>query len=70
MVINMDEVKLRAIAQLQEFLKPTPEVKFKATSGLDGDTHRYEHISRVLTRFSYRTLGKGGLQPQHAIGTG
>ena len=53
----MDEVKLRSIAQLQEFLDATQEVSF--TVAPDGsDQHRYEHISRVLKRFAYRTLGK------------
>jgi hypothetical protein len=57
MVINMDETKLRTIAQLQEFLDATPEVKF--TNGADGnDTERYGHISRVLKRFDYRQCGK------------
>ena len=52
MVINMNETKLRTIAQLQDFLKATPEVSF---SGIDekGDSERYAHISRVLKRFDY-----------------
>ncbi len=33
----MDETKLRTIAQLQEFLDATSEVKFTGTAG-DGDT--------------------------------
>ena len=53
MVINMDETKLRTIAQLQEFVAPTPEVSFTDAIG-GGDTQRYEHISRVLKRFGYR----------------
>jgi len=57
MVINMDETKLRTIAQLQEFLDATPEVSFTGTGG-DGDTQRYEHISRVLRRFDYPQRGK------------
>ncbi len=48
----MDETKLRTIAQLQEFLDATPEVSFTGTVG-DGDTQRYEHISRVLKRFDH-----------------
>ena len=52
MVINMDETKLRTIAQLQEFLDATPEVSFTGAAGED-DTQRYEHISRVLKRFDY-----------------
>jgi transposase InsO family protein len=57
MVINMDEAKLRTIAQLQEFLSATQEVKFTGVSGQD-DQQRYEHISRVLARFGYSSLGK------------
>ena len=57
MVINMDETKLRTIAQLQEFLAATPEVKFTNAAG-GGDTERYAHISRVLKRFDYRQCGK------------
>ena len=52
MVINMDETKLRTIAQLQEFLDATPVVKFTLAAGA-GDAERYEHISRVLKRFDY-----------------
>ncbi len=57
MVINMDETKLRTIAQLQEFLDATPEVSFTGTAG-DGDAQRYEHISRVLRRFDYPQRNK------------
>jgi hypothetical protein len=57
MVINMDETKLRTIAQLQEFLAATPEVSFTDALG-GGDTQRYEHISRVLHRFGYRQCSK------------
>lgn len=53
----MDESKLRTIAQLQEFLAATPDVKFSAATSV-GDTHRYEHISRVLKRFDYPRLAK------------
>ncbi len=53
----MDETKLRTIAQLQEFLDATPEVSFTGTGG-DGDTQRYEHISRVLRRFDYPQRNK------------
>ena len=57
MVINMDETKLRTIAQLQEFLDATPDVSFSGTGG-DGDIQRYEHISRVLRRFDYPQRSK------------
>jgi len=57
MVINMDETKLRTIAQLQEFLDATPGIKFTNGAGGD-DTERYAHVSRVLKRFDYRQCGK------------
>ena len=57
MVINMDETKLRTIAQLQEFLDATPEVKFTLAAGV-GDAERYDHISRVLKRFDYPRRNK------------
>jgi hypothetical protein len=50
MVINMNETKLRTIAQLQEFLDATAEVKFSAAAE-QSDEERYEHISNVLKRF-------------------
>ena len=52
MVINMDESKLRTIAQLEEFLTATPEVCFSGVA-VRADSERYEHISRVLRRFDY-----------------
>src|SRR5674476_101171 len=58
MVINMIDVKLRSIAQLQEFLDATQEISFTGTPG-NSDQQRYEHISRVLKRFGYPGLGKG-----------
>jgi hypothetical protein len=58
MVINMDEAKLRSVAQLQEFLDATQEISFTGAPG-NSDHQRYEHISRVLKRFSYPALGKG-----------
>ena len=57
MVINMDEAKLRTIAQLQEFLDATQEVSFTGTLG-DSDSQRYGHISRVLKRFDYLVRSK------------
>ena len=57
MVINMDEAKLRTVAQLQEFLDATQEIKFTGAPG-EGDQQRYEHISRVLKRLAYTGLGK------------
>ena len=52
MVIDMNETKLDTIAQLQDFLKATPEVSFGGIGEKDGN-ERYEHISRVLKRFDY-----------------
>jgi transposase InsO family protein len=58
MVINMDEAKLRTVAQLQEFLDATQDVTFTGAPGESGQ-QRYEHISRVLKRLAYTALGKG-----------
>jgi hypothetical protein len=52
MVINMNETKLCTIAQLQGFLKATPQVSFSGIGEKD-DNERYAHISRVLKRFDY-----------------
>src|SRR5450830_170288 len=57
MVINMDEAKLRTVAQLQEFLNAAQEIKFTGAPG-ESDQQRYEHISRVLKRLAYPGLGK------------
>lgn len=46
----MDDSKLRTIAQLQDFLKATPEVSFSGIGEKDG-IERHAHISRVLKRF-------------------
>lgn len=48
----MNEAKLRTIAQLQDFLKTTPQVSFGGVDEKD-DNERYAHISRVLNRFDY-----------------
>jgi hypothetical protein len=59
MVINMDESRLRTIAQLQEFLSATAQVAFSAQATADAnDAQRYAHISRVLLRFDYAHLSK------------
>lgn len=62
MVIDMNETKLDTIAQLQDFLKATPEVAFSGIGEKDGN-ERYEHISRVLKRFDYphRKRGERGV---------
>ena len=48
MVINMDEAKLRTIAQLQEFLDATQEISFTGTPG-NSDSQRYEHTSAAYS---------------------
>jgi hypothetical protein len=59
MVINMDESKLRTIAQLEEFLAATPGVSFSGVANAEtGVDERYAHISRVLKRFDYFHRGK------------
>jgi hypothetical protein len=55
MVINMDEAKLRTIAQLQELLDATLKISFTGTPG-NNNSQRCEHISRVLKRFGYAFL--------------
>jgi hypothetical protein len=57
MVIDMDEAKLRTIAQLQEFLNAIQELIFSGTLA-HSDAQRYEHISRVLKRFDYLARSK------------
>jgi hypothetical protein len=57
MVINMNESRLRTIAQLLEFLDATPQVQFSC-HGDDGDNQRYGHISAVLARFDYPRCSK------------
>ena len=53
-MINMDETKLRTIAQLDAFLDATPEISFTGIAvAAGGDDERYAHISRVLKRFDY-----------------
>lgn len=50
MVIDMDESRLRTIAQIQAFLDGSDEIGFSPHAG---DEERYAHISRVLKRFDY-----------------
>jgi len=50
MMINMNETRLCTIEQIEQFLSGITLIEF-AKSGDDGE--RYEHISRVLTRFDY-----------------
>ena len=59
MVIYMDETRLRTIEHLEESLSATPEVVFAAPgAGRAAENQRYEHISRVLTRFDYPRRNK------------
>ena len=53
MMINMNETKLRTIAQLEEFLKATSDVSFSGIDSTEDNNERYEHITCVLTRFDY-----------------
>ncbi len=53
MVSNMDETKLRSVAQLREFLEVTPDIAFTRIART-AQNERYAHISRVLKRFIAR----------------
>jgi transposase InsO family protein len=55
MVVNMDESRLRTIAQIEEFLQGSGEVGFTAHAG-DGEC--YAHISAVLARLDYPRRNK------------
>ena len=57
MVIDMNETKLDTIAQLQDFLKATPEVSFGGIGEKDGN-ERYEHIGSVRI-FVFEARGVG-----------
>jgi len=50
-MINMNETKLRSIAQIEQFLAGTQQVEFSVKDA--DDTERYAHISRVLKRLDY-----------------
>jgi hypothetical protein len=69
MVIDMDESRLRTIAQLSEFLTGTLQVQFGACS-TDSD-EVYAHIARVLARFDYgqRTKAERGVIREYLIRT-
>jgi hypothetical protein len=55
MVIDMNESRLRTVAQLRAFLDGTLEVQFCAPSN---DVQRYDFIAAVLGRFGYAHLGR------------
>jgi len=49
-MINMNETRLCTIEQIEQFLSGCTQVEFTKSGN---DRERYEHISRVLTRFDY-----------------
>ena len=55
MVIDMNETRLKTVAQLGAFLAGTIEVKFQP---IRNDVERYGFIAAVLGRFAYPQLGK------------
>ena len=55
MVIDMNETRLTTIAQIEEFLTASEQVKFTPAGA---DLERYGHISRVLNRFDYPHAGR------------
>ena len=55
MVIDMNETRLKTVAQSRAFLNCTLEVKFQRISS---DAERYGFIAAVLNRFAYRRLGR------------
>ena len=58
MVIDMNDSRLRTVAQLRAFLEGTPEGVFQP---LRNDTERYGFITAVLKRLllAPRTIGQG-----------
>ena len=57
MVINVDEAKLRNVAQLQEFLRVAQDISFRDVDG-DNLARSYEHIRRGFMRLFYAGLSK------------
>ena len=55
MVIDMNESRIRTLAQVRQFLAGTLQVSFRPCAD---DTERYEHINDVVHRFSYAALRK------------
>ena len=53
MVINMEEAKLRTLAQIKAFLDGTTEVSFRVSK-----EERNQLIERVLKRFGYALHGR------------
>jgi hypothetical protein len=52
MVINMDDSKLKTLAQIEEFLRGTGELFHVSRE------ERYPLVERTLTRFGYGKLGR------------
>ena len=55
MVIDMNESKVRTLADVRQFLACTRQVSFQPRAD---DAERYRHINEVLRRFSYAARGK------------
>ncbi len=55
MVIDMNLLKLRTMAQLRQFVQGTQAVQFAPLA--DADT-RYRHVARVIAHFDYARLGR------------
>lgn len=64
MVIDMNETRLKTVAQLRAFLEGTLEVKFLPVRN---DVERYGFIGAVLGRFAYRQLGRADKGRAHAL---
>jgi len=56
MVIDMNETRLKTVAQLRAFFNGTLAVEFQP---IGEDSLRYEHIAAVLRRLGYRRLKRG-----------
>ncbi len=57
MVIDMNDAKLKTLAQLQAFLQGSAGIEFQPAGD---DQARYRHIGAVLGRFGYRRLRRPG----------
>lgn len=55
MVIDMNLLKLKTIAQLRQFLDSTQALEF---ASLADTTARYAHVAQTIQRFSYASLGR------------
>jgi hypothetical protein len=57
MVIDMNEEKLRTVAQLRAFLNGSLEVRFEP---LGEDAQRYAFVAKVVRRLGYDRLKRAG----------